>query len=98
MAIDINSGKFVGKKDFETSALEVNLEAVDEIAKQMRLRDLGGIIIVDCIDMVNPESKQKVIDEMNKKIKDDRTKVQVTEMSKLCLLELTRKPIFGRNT
>lgn len=96
VTIDVNSGRFIGKDRFEQTALEVNLEATEEIAKQIRLRDLGGIIIIDYIDMVEEKNKQKVMDHMKECIKKDRSKIQVVEISKLCLLEMTRKPIFGR--
>ena len=96
VTIDVNSGRFIGKEGFEQTALEVNLEATEEIAKQIRLRDLGGIIIIDYIDMVEESNKQKVMDYMKECIKKDRSKVQVVEISKLCLLEMTRKPVFGR--
>ena len=96
VTIDVNSGRFIGKEGFEQTALEVNLEATEEIAKQIRLRDLGGIIIIDYIDMVEEANKQKVMDYMKECIKKDRSKVQVVEISKLCLLEMTRKPVFGR--
>ena len=96
VTIDVNSGCYIGHENFEKTALEVNLEATKEIARQIRLRDLGGIIVIDYIDMVEEKSKQKVIDCMNECLKRDRSKVQVVEISKLCLLEMTRKPIFGR--
>ena len=96
VTIDVNSGCYIGHENFEKTALEVNLEATKEIARQIRLRDLGGIIVIDYIDMIEEQSKQKVIDCMNESIKKDRSKIQVVEISKLCLLEMTRKPIFGR--
>ena len=82
VTIDVNSGRFIGKEGFEQTALEVNLEATEEIAKQIRLRDLGGIIIIDYIDMVEEANKQKVMDYMKECIKKDRSKVQVVEISK----------------
>ena len=94
--MDVNSGRYIGNEKFEQTALEVNLEATEEIAKQIRLRDLGGIIIIDYIDMVEEANKKKVMDYMKECTKKDRSKVQVVEISKLCLLEMTRKPIFGR--
>ena len=96
ITVDVNSGRYIGHEDFEHTALEVNLVAAEEIARQIRLRDLGGIIIIDFIDMVESENKNKVLEHMAECVKQDRTKVQVVEMSKLCLLEMTRKPIFGR--
>ncbi len=95
-AIDVYSGKFTGKTNIEDTVLKVNLEATDEIAKQIRLRDIGGIIIVDYIDMQKEEDREKVIEQMKKAVKSDRSKVQVLEFTKLGLLEITRKHILGR--
>lgn len=95
-AIDVNSGKFTGKDNVEDTIVFVNLEAVKEIAKQIRLRDIGGIIIIDFIDMHEEKDKEKILDEMNKCIKKDRSKVQVEEFTKLNLLELTRKHIDSK--
>lgn len=95
-AIDVNSGKFTGKEQLEDTVLKVNLEATKEIAKQMRLRDIGGIIVVDFIDMEKREDRDKVREQMIEEIKSDRSKVQVLEFTKLGLLEITRKHILGR--
>ena len=95
-AIDVNSGKFTGKRELEDTILKVNLEATKEIARQMRLRDIGGIIIIDYIDMENEEDRIKVQQLMETEIKKDRSKVQILGFTKLGLLELTRKHILGR--
>ena len=95
-AIDVNSGKFTGKEELEDTILKVNLEATKEIAKQMRLRDMGGIIIVDYIDMDKIQDREIIKDEMILEVKRDRSKVQVLEFTKLGLLEITRKHILGR--
>lgn len=95
-AIDVNSGKFTGKRELEKTVLKVNLEATKEITKQIRLRDLGGIIIVDYIDMDEDEDKEQIRNYMIECFKEDRSKVQVMEFTKLGLLEITRKHIFGR--
>lgn len=95
-AIDVNSAKFTGKRDLEKTVLKVNLEATEEIAKQVRLRDIGGIIIIDYIDMDNEEDREKVRNYMIECFKKDRSKVQVMEFTKLGLLEITRKHILGR--
>ena len=95
-AIDVNSGKFTGKEELEDTILKVNLEATKEIAKQMRLRDMGGIIIVDYIDMDKIQDREMIKDEMMLEVKRDRSKVQVLEFTKLGLLEITRKHILGR--
>ena len=96
VAIDVNSGKFTGKKELEDTVLKVNKEAAQEIAKQIRLRDLGGIIIIDFIDMDKAEDREIIKAEMEELIKKDRTKVQILEFTKLGLLELTRKHILGK--
>ena len=95
-AIDVNSGKFTGKSELEDTVLKVNLEATKEIARQIKLRDIGGIIIIDYIDMEKEEDRNKVKEAMIEEIKNDRSKVQVLEFTKLGLLEMTRKHILGR--
>lgn len=92
-AIDVNSGKYTGKDSAEDTIFLVNSEAANEIAKQIRLRDIGGIIIIDFIDMHKEEDKEKIILEMKNVIKKDRSKVQIEEFTKLNLLEMTRKHI-----
>lgn len=95
-AIDVNSGKCVGKDNLEDTILRVNTEAAKEIAKQLRLRDIGGIIIIDFIDMQEAISKTKLLECFVEETKKDRAKVQVEGFSKLNLLELTRKQIYGK--
>ena len=90
-AIDVNSGKYVGTKDLEQTVFTVNKEASIEIAKQLRLRDIGGIIIIDYIDMKQEENKQKIIELLEENLKKDRSKTQVIGFTKLNLLEMTRK-------
>lgn len=92
-AIDVNTGKFTGKKDLESTIFKVNKEATIEIAKQIRLRDIGGIIIIDYIDMTNKEDKEKIEDLLKETFKSDRAKTQVEGFTKLNLMELTRKHI-----
>jgi ribonuclease G len=92
-AIDVNSGKFIGKNNLEETIYQVNEQAAEEIAKQIRLRDIGGIILIDFIDMYNDEHKEKIINIMKEKTKQDRSRVQVEEFTKLNLLEITRKHI-----
>lgn len=96
VAIDVNSGKFIGKKDVEETITKVNLEAAKEISKQLRLRDISGIIIIDFIDMQEEKNKQAVINEIIKNSKKDRSKVQVEEFTKLNLMEITRKHINSK--
>ena len=96
VAIDVNSGKFIGKKDVEKTVLDVNLEAAKEISKQIRLRDISGIIIIDFIDVKEPENKRLIINEILKNSKKDRSKIQIEEFTKLNLMELTRKHINSK--
>ena len=94
-AIDVNSGKYTGTDNVESTIYKVNKEASIEIAKQLKLRDIGGIVIIDYIDMQSEENKQKIISTLSEELKKDRTKTQVVGFSKLNLLELTRKHICG---
>ena len=95
-AIDVNSGKCVGKDNLEDTILRVNTEAAKEIAKQLRLRDIGGIIIIDFIDIQEDINKTKLLNCFVEETKKDRAKVQVEGFSKLNLLELTRKQMYGK--
>lgn len=90
-AIDVNSGKYIGNKDLEQTVYTVNKEASIEIAKQLRLRDIGGIIIIDYIDMEKQETKQKILETLEEALKKDRSKTQVIGFTPLDLLEMTRK-------
>lgn len=94
-AIDVNSGRYIGGKDLEQTVFKVNKEASEEIAKQLRLRDIGGIIIIDYIDMTDEEHKKQIIEELEENFKKDRSKTQIVGFSKLNLLEMTRKHIKG---
>ena len=94
-AIDVNSGKYTGKENQEATILKVNKEATIEIAKQLRLRDIDGIIIIDYIDMKLEESKKEIQELLTKALKQDRSKIQILEFTKLNLLELTRKHMFS---
>ena len=96
VAIDVNSGRFIGKKEVEETVLQVNLEAAKEISKQIRLRDISGIIIIDFIDMKLETSKKLVLQEIMKNSKKDRSRVQVEEFTKLNLMEITRKHINSK--
>ncbi len=92
-AIDVNTGKYIGSKNLEQTIFKVNREATIEIAKQIRLRDTGGIIIIDYIDMLNDEHKKKIEEILKEELKKDRTKTQVEGFTKLDLMEMTRKHI-----
>lgn len=92
-AIDVNTGKFTGSKDLESTIFKVNKEATMEIAKQLRLRDIGGIIVIDYIDMKNKDNKDKIEELLKEVLKSDRAKTQVEGFTRLNLMELTRKHI-----
>lgn len=94
-AIDVNSGRYTGKKDVEETILKVNKEATIEIARQLRLRDIGGVIIIDYIDMSLEENKKSIEDLLIEQLKNDRSKTQVIGFSKLNLMEMTRKHLKG---
>lgn len=91
VAIDVNSGKSRGARDAETNALNTNLEAVDEICRQLRLRDLGGIVVNDLIDMRPARNRKKVEQRMRDNLKKDRAKTRVGPISTFGLLEMTRQ-------
>ena len=92
-AIDVNTGKYVGSKSLEQTVFKVNQEATVEIAKQLRLRDIGGIIIIDYIDMQKQENKDKIECLLKQELRNDRAKTQVEGFTRLDLMELTRKHI-----
>jgi ribonuclease G len=99
--IDVNSGYKSVSNNQEQNALETNLEAADEIARQLRLRDLGGIIVVDFIDMKLPENKRKLMEKMEEFMKPDRAKHAVLPISKFGIMQITRqrmKPEVNINT
>lgn len=91
VVIDVNTGRFVGKKDLEDTILKTNLEAVKEIAHQLRIRNCGGIIIIDMIDMENPLHRDKVMNQLKIELENDLAKTTVVSMSELGLVEMTRK-------
>jgi ribonuclease G len=93
VAIDVNTGKYVGKRDFEETVLKINLEAVTEVVRQIRLRDLGGIIIIDFIDMERPEHRDQVFKALKRVLADDKARTNVLEISELGLVEMTRKRV-----
>jgi ribonuclease G len=93
VAIDVNSGKFVGKGDQEETILLVNLEAADTIAQQLRLRDVGGIIVIDFIDMRSRDNQRKVVSHFKELLKHDRAKTTVAPLTEYGLLQMTRKRV-----
>ena len=91
--IDVNTGKNVGKSNLEETVFHNNLEAADEIARQLRLRDIGGIIVIDFIDMEVRENRRRVLEAFKDALARDKTRTQVFEISELGLVEMTRKRI-----
>ncbi|TAL55746.1 ribonuclease G [Pandoraea sp.] len=89
--IDVNTGGYVGARNFDDTIFKTNLEAAQMIARQLRLRNLGGIIILDFIDMVNAEHRESVLAELKKALARDRTRITVNGFSQLGLVEMTRK-------
>ncbi len=91
--IDVNTGKFVGKSNLEETVLANNLEAAEEIGRQLRLRDIGGIIVIDFIDMEIEKSRRAVLRRLNETLAKDKTRTQVFDVSNLGLVEMTRKNV-----
>ena len=94
-AIDVNTGRFVGKgsKDLEETALKTNLEAVEEIAYQLRFRNIGGLVILDLIDMESPSNRERVWRELERALGRDKAKTTINRISELGLIEMTRKRV-----
>jgi len=95
VAIDVNTGRYTGASDLEATALETNLEAAVEVARQIRLRDLSGIIVVDFIDMADSEHQARVLTHLESVLENDRARTQVAGVSEFGLVEITRKRIRG---
>jgi ribonuclease G len=93
VSIDVNTGKYVGKRDFEQTVLKINLEAVNEVVRQIRLRDLGGIIIIDFIDMEVLEHREQVYKAVKRALTEDKARTNVLQISELGLVEMTRKRV-----
>tara|TARA_B100000214_G_scaffold362953_1_gene327963 strand:- start:691 stop:2214 length:1524 start_codon:yes stop_codon:yes gene_type:complete len=93
VVVDVNSGRFIGKKLHEENSLKINIEAAREVARQLRLRDLSGLIVIDFIDMRFEENRKKVYHELRKELKKDRAKVAVSPITEFGLLEMTRQRI-----
>ena len=90
-AVDVNTGRFVGKRNLEDTILRTNLEAVREVAYQLRLRNIGGMVIIDFIDMEIEEHREKVLEALKKELESDRARCNVVKMSELGLVEMTRQ-------
>jgi ribonuclease G len=93
IAIDVNTGRFVGTAGHEDTVFKTNLEAAEEIARQVRLRDLGGIIVIDFIDMRSERNKKQLIKKLSDCLKADRAKTTISEISELGMIEMTRKRV-----
>jgi ribonuclease G len=91
VAIDVNTGRYVGKRNLQETILKTNLEASREIAYQLRLRNIGGIIIVDFIDMDRPADREKVSNALQEALKKDKQKTNILKISELGLVQMTRK-------
>jgi len=91
VAIDVNTGKFVGSTSLEDTAFRINMEAVREIVRQLRLRDLGGIVVIDFIDMEEPEHRRAVYEALAQELRQDPARSQLLPMSEIGLVQLTRK-------
>lgn len=92
-AIDVNTGKYVGSTTLADTVLKTNLEAAVEIARQLRLRNIGGIIIIDFIDMENPEDQAQVVATLEEELKKDKTRARIMGLTQLGLVEMTRKKV-----
>ena len=93
VVIDVNSGRYIGKKDHESNSLKINLEAAREVARQLRLRDIGGLIVIDFIDLQEISNRKKVYNELRTTLMKDKAKVSLAEFSNFGLLEMTRQRI-----
>ncbi len=93
VVIDVNSGRYAARREQELNSLKTNLEAAREIARQLRLRDIGGIIVVDFIDMNDERNKKKVYDEMKKEFRKDRAKSSILPLTEFGIMQITRQRI-----
>jgi len=97
VSIDINSGKSIRQKNVENTALDTNLEAADEIARQIKIRDLSGLIIIDFIDMLNYNNRKQVERKLKEKCRNDRARIQIGRISNFGLLEMSRQRLRESN-
>ena len=93
VSIDVNTGRYTGRRDPEKTILRTNLESAVEIARQLRLRDVGGIIVIDFIDMNEEESRNRVVQQMKTLLGHDRARSKVFGISELGLLQLSRQRV-----
>ena len=94
VVIDVNSGRFIGKKEHEDNSLKINIEAAKEIVRQLRLRDIGGLIVIDFIDLAEQKNRKKVYDTLKRELKIDGSKASLSEFSKR--LDLGSYLILGK--
>ncbi|NTW53862.1 MAG: ribonuclease E/G [Chlorobaculum sp.] len=93
VVVDVNSGRYAAKREQEENSLKTNLEAAREIVRQLRLRDIGGIIVVDFIDMIDPKNSKKVFDAMKTELRNDRAKSNILPLSDFGIMQITRERI-----
>ena len=93
MAIDVNSGKATRERNIEETALKTNLEAAEEVSRQLKLRDLSGLIVIDFIDMESQKKQQNLLNKFKQELAKDKTRTQVFDISRLGLVEMTRKNV-----
>jgi ribonuclease G len=93
VVIDVNSGRYAARREQELNSLKTNLESAREVARQLRLRDIGGIIVIDFIDMIDERNKKKVYDEMKKELRRDRAKSSILPLTDFGLMQITRQRI-----
>src|SRR6185295_15037776 len=101
VSIDINSARSTRGGDIETTACNTNLEAADEVARQLRLRDIGGLIVIDFIDMESQKNQRDVEDRLRNAVKQDKARIQIGRLSRFGLLEMSRqrlRPSLGEST
>jgi ribonuclease G len=91
--VDVNSGRFAADREQENNALRINIEAAREVARQIRLRDIGGMVVVDCIDMASEQNRRRVVEEIYRSTRADRAQVTVYPITQLGLLQITRKRV-----
>ena len=93
VVVDVNSGRYAAKREQEENSLKTNLEAAREVVRQLRLRDIGGIIVVDFIDMIDPKNSKKVYDAMKTELRNDRAKSNILPLSDFGIMQITRERI-----
>jgi ribonuclease G len=91
--IDVNSGRYAAKKEQELNSLKTDLEAAREIVRQLRLRDIGGLLVIDFIDLDEDKNRKKIYDELKKEFKKDRAKIALLPMTEFGIIQLTRERI-----